>query len=67
MKNMTEDSLAKYYELSKEDLNDPKFGWAKTVNVPEKDGFEVYAYKRKMEGSSLDLGHSQCLMRGVNV
>ena len=65
--SMTGDSLAKFHELSKEDPKDPNLKWAKTINMPEKDGFELFVLKRPMEGSTLDITRSDVLMRNISV
>ena len=35
--------------------------------MPEKNGIEIFVYKRPMEGSTLDITKSEVIMRGVNV
>ena len=67
LNSMTEDSLGKFYELKKEDLNDASLKWVKTINLPEKNGIEIFLYKRPMEGSTLDITRSDVIMRGINV
>lgn len=64
---MTGDSLGKFHELNKEDPKDPNSKWTKTISIPEKDGFELFVYKRPMEGSTLDITRSDVLMRNVSL
>ena len=37
-----------FFELTKEDLNDPKYGWKKTVEQKEKDGYGFTMHQRPM-------------------
>ena len=64
---MTENSLGKFYELKKEELNDASLKWVKTINLPEKNGIEIFVHKRPMEGSILDITKSDVIMIGINV
>jgi len=65
--SLTDDSLGKFYELSKESPKDAKSKWVQTINIPEKDGFELFVYKRPMEGSTIDITRSDVLMRNVSL
>ena len=66
LQDMSGKQQEQFNDLLAEDVKDPKSGWHKTVDVPEKDGIQIQVYQRKLEGSSLDICRGDCWMRNVS-
>ena len=64
MSDITENE-AMFYELIKEDVNDAKHGWYKSLEQKEKDGYSAIIHQRPVPGKTLNVVRSQNVTKNV--
>jgi hypothetical protein len=56
---------ALFNQLIKEDVNDPKYGWYKSLEQKDKDGYSAVVHQRPVEGKTLNVARCQSVTKNV--
>ena len=59
-----------FYDLQKEDVNDPKYGWRLALESKDKDGLSAVFYQKAIEAKKLnivrvDAVYKNCSMKAM--
>jgi hypothetical protein len=58
---------ALFKELISEDVNDPKYGWYKSLEQKEKDGYSAVIHQRPVKGKTLNVARCESITKGVKM